>query len=102
MLRLENVASPDASEATGAAPARIPGPPCAVSAMVTPFTGLPPLSVTRTTTGGERTVPAGVFPGCCVNARLTPVPPTLVRAKLAGVATPATEPVTVYEPTVAL
>jgi hypothetical protein len=41
------------------------------------------------------TVPAGVFTGCRVNTRLTPVPPTLVSAKLAGVATPATEAVTV-------
>ena len=94
MLRLENVASPDASVATGVAPERTPGPPCAVSAMVTPLTGLPPLSVTRTTTGGAMTVPAGVFTGCCVNNRVTPVPPALVRAKLAGVATPATEAVT--------
>ncbi len=81
--------------ATGASPERTPGPPCAVSAMVTPLTGLPPLSVTRTTTGGAMTVPAGVFPGCCVNVRLTPVPPALVRAKLAGIATPVTEAVTV-------
>ena len=95
MLRVENVASPDASVATGAAPERTPGPPCAVSAMVTPLTGLPPLSVTLTTTGGAMTVPAGVFTGCCVNARLTPVPPALVRAKLAGGATPVTEAVTV-------
>ena len=95
MLRVEKVASPDASVSTGAAPERTPEPPCAVSAMVTPLTGLPPLSVTFTTTGGAMTVPAAVFTGCCVNARLTPVPPTLVRAKLAGVATPVTEAVTV-------
>ena len=53
MLRVENVASPDASVATGAAPERTPEPPCAVSAMVTPLTGLPPLSVTFTTTGAR-------------------------------------------------
>ena len=79
---------------TGVAPERTPGPPCAVSAMVTAPTGLPPLSVTFTTTGGAMTVPAAVSTGCCVNNRVTPVPPVLVRAKLAGVATPATDAVT--------
>ena len=44
---------------------------------------------------GEMTVPAGVFTGSCVNTRFVPVPPTLVKAKLAAVATPATEAVTV-------
>src|SRR5579862_4195345 len=101
MLKVENVASPDASVATGAPPDSTPVPPCAVSAMVTPLTGLPPLSVTLTTTGGAMTAPAAVFPGCCVNARVTPVPPTLVSAKLAGVATPATDAVTVYAPAAA-
>ena len=51
MLRFENVANPEALVSVGAAPERTPRPPCAVSAMVTPFTGLPPLSVTFTTTG---------------------------------------------------
>ena len=60
--------------------------------MVTPETGLPPASVTLTTTGAMRE-PAGVFAGCWVKARLTPVPPALVRAKVAGVATPDTEAV---------
>src|SRR5579862_1379592 len=102
MLSVGNVARPDPLVAIGAPPDRTPVPPCAVSAMVTPLTGLPPLSVTRTTTGGAITVPAAVFPGCCVNVRLTPVPPTLVRAKLAAVATPVTDAVTAYEPTTAL
>ena len=70
--------------------------------MVTPLTGLPPQSVTFTTTGGVMIVPAGVLTGCWVNVRLTPVPPTLVSAKFAGVAIPLTDAVTVYEPTVAL
>jgi hypothetical protein len=57
--------------------------------MVTPLTGLPPLSVTRTTTGGM-TAPAGVSDGCCEKIRFALAPPRLVKAKAEGV-TPVTE-----------
>src|SRR5215831_13822255 len=100
MLRLENVARPDAFVTTGAAPESTPDPPCAVSEIVTPLTGLPPLSVTRTTTAGM-TAPAGVLTGCWVKTRFAPTPPWLVNAKPAVGVTPATEAVTVYEPTTA-
>ena len=45
MLKLVNVASPDALETAGVAPESTPAPPCAVNEIVTPLTGLPPLSV---------------------------------------------------------
>src|SRR5215469_13161630 len=99
MLRLENVARPDTSVATGAAPERTPGPPCAVTLSATPLTGLPPLSVRRTVTAAM-TAPAAVLVGCAVKTRFAPAPPRLVKVKLADGVTPLTEAVTVYEPTV--
>ena len=77
----------------GIAPDRTPGPPCAVTVTVMPLTGLPPLSVTRDTMGAI-TVPAGVFRGCWVKTRLAPLPPRLVKTKLADGVTPATAVVT--------
>src|SRR5215469_2865211 len=99
MLRVENVARPEASVTAGTAPDRTPEPPCAVSVTVTPLTGLPPLSVTRATTGAM-IAPAGVFAGCTVKTRFAPTPPVLVKPKLADGVTPLTDAVTVYEPTV--
>src|SRR5215471_6682845 len=101
MLRLENVAKPDVLVATGSAPERTPAPPCAVTLIVTPLTGLPPLSVTRTVTGGM-IAPAAVFLGCRVKIKLAPAPPILLSAKFAAGVMPPTEAVTAKEPTAAL
>src|SRR5437667_144109 len=78
-------------------------PVCAAKFTVTPGSELPDASATTTTNGLANAAPVGVVCGLPLTMKTAAGPvETLCRWKVAGVATPETEAVTVKAPTVAL
>jgi hypothetical protein len=98
------VATPDALVTAVAPPVKVPLAPLAgaVNVTVTPLTGFPPLSFTVATSfAGKAVLIAAVCGVPPVAAIDDAVPLLFVSAKVAGLATPGTDAVTLYEPTMA-
>jgi hypothetical protein len=100
-----DVATPDAFVTAVAPPLNVPLAPLvgALKVTVTPLTGFPPLSFTVARRRAANAVPTlvlcGVPPVAAIDAGGLEV---FVSRNVAGVATPGTEAVTLYDPTVAL
>src|SRR5215471_21168785 len=86
-------------------PAKVPLAPLtgAVKVTTTPLSGFPPLSFTVATSGAANAVPIVALCGVPLVATMeAAVPGLFVSEKFAGIATPATVAVTVYDPAVEL